>query len=62
MSAAIFKNDWKKIKVECPWCGSTQTEDVVVNVSSFKSITCFYCGGDFCYNHIKHKSEKTEKL
>jgi phage terminase large subunit GpA-like protein len=38
-----FKSDWRNIVVKCPHCGATQKEMVVVNVSSFKGITCFYC-------------------
>jgi transposase-like protein len=62
MSVAVFKNKWEKIKVECPWCGATQIENIVTNVSSFKNIQCFYCGNDFYYNHIKCESTKIEKL
>lgn len=39
----IFKNIWESVKSECPYCGATQIERLVTNVSSSKDVKCFYC-------------------
>ena len=37
------KLNWTNISLQCPNCGTTQTEMVSYDVNSPVGITCFYC-------------------
>ncbi len=49
-----YENPWKTIKIDCPWCGTSQTVKTVVN-------NCFYCLKEFAVEVNGNPVKLTEK-
>ena len=49
-----WKNPWKTIEINCPWCNASQTIDSVV-------VSCFYCHEEFWVG-VDGKVEKAYKV